>query len=614
MTLKIHFILLFLGFVILIPFFLEESYGHGITSEILEAKTLDDRGVSLNLYSSTSPTEKDHREITFDLRNSETDDFINQVTYSIQVSKNSKSIFEDTYLADEGLLILDMDMISNTISRIESRDPELEDSFKLKSAKIQNIPRLLSTNVPGGLYDFKIEIQSLDNYSNKLSNPIIFESGLSFPSSKFFEVDDPNFGKQKIGLIGYYEEAYDLNYNSQERSISFSMPYSWPEHEQEELFFVHNEILIPRGMGDLRYENFSGYINGIDQTESVFNVDFALDEYLQVHLVTNLKQFNELAEKLVDKNGNKPTVLEYLFVPTDPDDPLSSLTNGGRYRINLEWEPKEIISGQKTTFFIEILDIYSRDKPIPSEYHFTILYGDEEIFHKSGLKTDPISKKDEIEFLMPEEISGPITLRFENIGSGIFSNLDFPVVANRVDSTFQIPDWVKNNARWWASDNISESEFLQAIEYLIENKIMTISIAENENLPSITTTYSLPSSRSTEYVEIRGSFTEKHEGALTLTIVKPDKSEEKLTTISRDGFFMTPMALTSESLQGNYQVFAEIKGKQILVSTFNVKGADSGKVPTWIKNNANWWAQGLITDDDFIKGIQYLVEQGIIRV
>jgi len=37
-------------------------------------------------------------------------------------------------------------------------------------------------------------------------------------------------------------------------------------------------------------------------------------------------------------------------------------------------------------------------------------------------------------------------------------------------------------------------------------------------------------------------------------------------------------------------------------------------VPDWIKNNALWWADGLITDDDFVKGIQYLVEKGIIRV
>ena len=38
------------------------------------------------------------------------------------------------------------------------------------------------------------------------------------------------------------------------------------------------------------------------------------------------------------------------------------------------------------------------------------------------------------------------------------------------------------------------------------------------------------------------------------------------------------------------------------------------KIPDWIKNNAKWWSEGQITDDDFVKGIQYLVEKGIIRV
>ncbi len=41
---------------------------------------------------------------------------------------------------------------------------------------------------------------------------------------------------------------------------------------------------------------------------------------------------------------------------------------------------------------------------------------------------------------------------------------------------------------------------------------------------------------------------------------------------------------------------------------------DSEGIPAWIKNNADWWSQGLISDDDFVKGIQYLVEQGIIKV
>ncbi|MCH7560051.1 MAG: phosphate ABC transporter substrate-binding protein PstS, partial [Thaumarchaeota archaeon] len=37
-------------------------------------------------------------------------------------------------------------------------------------------------------------------------------------------------------------------------------------------------------------------------------------------------------------------------------------------------------------------------------------------------------------------------------------------------------------------------------------------------------------------------------------------------------------------------------------------------IPDWIRNNANWWSQGLISDEDFVKGIEFLVRQGIIQI
>ena len=38
------------------------------------------------------------------------------------------------------------------------------------------------------------------------------------------------------------------------------------------------------------------------------------------------------------------------------------------------------------------------------------------------------------------------------------------------------------------------------------------------------------------------------------------------------------------------------------------------EIPGWIKNNAGWWAESLISEDEFVNGIKYLVEHGIIRV
>ena len=41
---------------------------------------------------------------------------------------------------------------------------------------------------------------------------------------------------------------------------------------------------------------------------------------------------------------------------------------------------------------------------------------------------------------------------------------------------------------------------------------------------------------------------------------------------------------------------------------------DTKSVPDWIKNNANWWSENLIDDIDFINGIQYLIENKIIKI
>ena len=38
----------------------------------------------------------------------------------------------------------------------------------------------------------------------------------------------------------------------------------------------------------------------------------------------------------------------------------------------------------------------------------------------------------------------------------------------------QIPNWVKNVAGWWGNGDISENEFLAAIEYMINNNIIAL--------------------------------------------------------------------------------------------------------------------------------------------
>jgi len=37
-------------------------------------------------------------------------------------------------------------------------------------------------------------------------------------------------------------------------------------------------------------------------------------------------------------------------------------------------------------------------------------------------------------------------------------------------------------------------------------------------------------------------------------------------------------------------------------------------IPKWVKNNAGWWAEGVIDDISFVSGIQFLIEAGIMNI
>ena len=57
-----------------------------------------------------------------------------------------------------------------------------------------------------------------------------------------------------------------------------------------------------------------------------------------------------------------------------------------------------------------------------------------------------------------------------------------------------------------------------------------------------------------------------------------------------------------------------IENKIMIVPSISENVNKENKIPSWVKNNAGWWANGTISDNDFISGIQYLVSSGIIIV
>ncbi len=96
--------------------------------------------------------------------------------------------------------------------------------------------------------------------------------------------------------------------------------------------------------------------------------------------------------------------------------------------------------------------------------------------------------------------------------------------ANTTQSTV-IPAWIKNNAKWWSQGQIGDDQFVQGIQYMIQNGIIQIPVQSGSNAT-----------------------------------------------------------------------------------------AGTQQIPAWIKNNAGWWASGQIGDDQFVQGLQYMIENGIIKI
>ena len=44
------------------------------------------------------------------------------------------------------------------------------------------------------------------------------------------------------------------------------------------------------------------------------------------------------------------------------------------------------------------------------------------------------------------------------------------------------------------------------------------------------------------------------------------------------------------------------------------EGASESELPSWLRKNAGWWSQGLLSDDEFFKSIQWLINNKFIKI
>jgi hypothetical protein len=171
----------------------------------------------------------------------------------------------------------------------------------------------------------------------------------------------------------------------------------------------------------------------------------------------------------------------------------------------------------------------------------------------------------------------------------------------------EIPNFIKNKISSWVYNQRAD-DFSDAMIELNDLEILKAKIIPKQNI------YSLPNYGETTFIKISGKTGEHGDTkSVSLVIVDPNDVESKYTVpVLESGSYSTAIPLAYNSPKGTYIVTAQYEGKRLPESFFYVE-YPSMTIPNWVSNVAKWWLDKKITDEDFLAGINYLVNNKIIE-
>ena len=450
-----------------------DVYGHGVGSEIFPPVELDGQLVSVEVSSSTKDDiENDDQQISISLIDFDSKITLRDVTFLIKSERGEQFLFEKEFKADNGFLVFNF-VSEDTDSIIIDEKDSGEDFF---GSLLGLESRLIDVKGPklseGGLYKLDISIITANGYSEKLEIPLVFNAGISIAQTTTHNFVDPSFGQQNIQVVTYYDEISNFQYEPELKQITFSMPFEWTLSNIEQTSVVHQEIIIPKEFGALLLSGFSMSVNGIELSDDIVNVDDFFTEGRVVHFIIYQKELLNIFENSSNQNG-----MNFVIKPDRDYTHLSSVTENGQFRILASWEPEILESNSDAKIIFDVTDIFLKNKPVSTNYEFSITQDDKLLFEQNGVSTDSKTEHNVVDFTVPDNLSGIVNLNFNNLGGNEFATTSIPIMIhkNTTNDSALIPDWIREDALLWSEEKITDDKFTDIINYLIKNEIITIS-------------------------------------------------------------------------------------------------------------------------------------------
>ncbi|ABK78200.1 secreted periplasmic Zn-dependent protease [Cenarchaeum symbiosum A] len=122
-----------------------------------------------------------------------------------------------------------------------------------------------------------------------------------------------------------------------------------------------------------------------------------------------------------------------------------------------------------------------------------------------------------------------------------------------------------------------------------------------------------PAYGGTAEVTVEGSLAGQRRGEpVSIFLNSPDGSVSTFgISVTDSGRYRAVLMLGHESPPGEYTADVEYLGEHVGSASFTL---DAPRIPGWVRDSARWWSGGIISDGEFLDGLEYLARTGVVDV
>lgn len=404
-----------LGIVVIAAFLLlpvTNVYGHGLGIDTISSVNVQGKSISISVELPMYFEKSDDKQITITATEDETNQTAKNVTFLIGMFHQDEMIFRNYFFAADGILPIKVKPTTEGEIEIHGDQDSLLGAWHgTKSNPIEITGPIFNS---GGLYNFEIEVRTIDEPTNIIKDSGIYNADLSIVEITEHIQKDAKGNDVKFRLKSYFDKISQLEYNPTTREVSFEMPFDWSEKQMSHIPVVHEEVHFPKEFTEFLYPSYTGKVNGID----LFKASVTIDDYTEederiVHFVLLQDHLKFLKNQMKKSDEPLPDKIVFTLLTSEKIGfPLTAYTRSEDFQVDLSWDPLDIKPKVKTNFVFTIRDGATGEPMRSSDYTFVIIQNGKEIHRVTG--TAQVGGDYE-QYEFGEDQTGPTVIRFENI-------------------------------------------------------------------------------------------------------------------------------------------------------------------------------------------------------